>query len=165
VKVKTIIKQLITIEEITRSVDVLRRSFKTVADQFHLNKSNAPTNAAFIKSESLVEMANKGVKLYGLFLTEKQIGFVAYENAGNGIYYLEKLAVLPDYRHNGYGKQLVDFAFHKVKEEEGKEISIGIINENQILKEWYIKYGFIETGIKKFNHLPFTVCFLKKSVF
>ncbi|TXT64063.1 MAG: Acetyltransferase [Promethearchaeota archaeon] len=77
---------------------------------------------------------------------------------------MEKLAVLPKYRYRGYGKRLMDYVFSKVRAEGGKEISIGIINRNNSLKDWYIKYGFKEFAIKNFDHLPFIVCFLKKEV-
>lgn len=79
-------------------------------------------------------------------------------------FYIERLAVLPDYRHKRIGRRLMDYAFEKIKSYNGKTVSIGIIDENTVLKEWYKKYGFEETGIKKFDHLPFTVCFLQKKV-
>lgn len=43
-------------------------------------------------------------------------------------------------------------------------LSIGIINENKVLKQWYSSFGFNETGFKKFPHLPFTVCFMEKKI-
>jgi len=59
---------------------------------------------------------------------------------------------------------LMDFACEKISERNGKLISIGIINENSVLKNWYIKYGFIEKGLKRFDHLPFEVCFMEKEI-
>lgn len=41
------------------------------------------------------------------------------------------------------------------------KIKIGIVEENTILKEWYEKIGFVHTGTKKFEHLPFTVGFME----
>lgn len=46
----------------------------------------------------------------------------------------------------------------------GGSVSIGIINENRVLKNWYIEYRFAETGTRKSSHLPFEVCFLEKEV-
>jgi hypothetical protein len=51
-----------------------------------------------------------------------------------------------------------------VKNMEGKKASIGIINENVRLKKWYIKHGFCEKALQRFDHLPFTVCFLEKEL-
>lgn len=39
-------------------------------------------------------------------------------------------------------------------------ITIGILEENKVLKEWYIKNGFVCNGTRKFEHLPFTVGFM-----
>lgn len=41
------------------------------------------------------------------------------------------------------------------------KIKIGIVEENTILKEWYEKIGFVHTGTKKFEHLPFNVGFME----
>jgi diamine N-acetyltransferase len=41
-------------------------------------------------------------------------------------------------------------------------ISIGIIDEHTVLKQWYRKLGFTEVNRKKYDHLPFTVCSMEK---
>ena len=145
-------------------VRVIRDSFITVANEFNLPKENAPTTPAFIELDSLRAMKQKGIDMYGAFLNNAIIGFVAIEKSSGDLYFMEKLAVLPEYRHNGYGTRLIDFVVETVKKAGGKKISIGIINENKVLKDWYIRNGFSETEIRKFSHLPFTVCFLERTV-
>lgn len=139
---------------------VIRDAFITVAHDFNLTKETSPTNPAFIEAESLRAMHEKGVELYIAFEDGKPVGFAALEKADSRTGYLEKLAVLPDCRHKGYGKKLVDFIFHRAKELGLEQISIGIVNENTVLKNWYISLGFKETGLKTFPHLPFQVCFM-----
>ncbi len=39
-----------------------------------------------------------------------------------------------------------------------------IIEENTVLKNWYIANGFVHTGTKKFDHLPFTTGYLEWKV-
>ena len=129
-------------------VKVIRNSFITVANHFNLTKENAPINPAFIEIDALNKMYEKNIDMFIVLENDVYIGFVAIEKANNEIYYMEKLAILPEYRHKGYGKK----------------ISIGIINENDILKKWYLSYGFIETETKVFKHLPFTVCFMEKKI-
>lgn len=158
------IRELLQEDELAVSVGILREAFQTVADQLNLTPENNPTNPAFMTYERLNEAKAKGLKFFGLFESERQVGLVALEQAGDGLYYLERLAVLPGYRHRGYGRSLLDFAFQYVKDAGGSAISIGIINENSVLKCWYQGYGFVETGTKTFAHLPFTVCFMKKDV-
>jgi len=145
-------------------VRVIRDSFITVANEFNLTKENAPTNPAFIEMETLQAIKQQGIEMYGAYIDNNIIGFVAIEKSSEDLYYIEKLAVLPEYRHKGYGARLIDFVVETVKKAGGKKISIGIINENKVLKDWYIRNGFSVTGIKKFSHLPFNVCFLERAV-
>lgn len=145
-------------------VKVIRNSFITVANHFNLTKENAPTNPAFIEIDALNKMYEKNIDMFIVLENDVYIGFVAIEKANNEIYYMEKLAILPEYRHKGYGKKVMDFVVNYVKCKDGKKISIGIINENDILKKWYLSYGFIETETKVFKHLPFTVCFMEKKI-
>lgn len=158
------IKKIVSADDMVSSTLVLRKAFSTVASQFNLTEENCPTNSAFIQQDALFEMQKKGVHMFGLFDGEAQAGFVAIEKSTEELYYLEKLAVLPAYRHKGYGIRLMDFASDFVRQQGGKEISIGIVNENSILKEWYRNYGFQETGLREYEHLPFTVCFMKKYI-
>jgi ribosomal protein S18 acetylase RimI-like enzyme len=149
--------------DLENSLKVIRDSFKTVAVEFGLNKDNCPTHPSLITLDKLLELKNKA-ELFGLFLNKGQVGFVAVEKADDGVYYLDKLAVLPEYRHRGYGARLVDFVVGYVKKQGGQKISLGMIDESTILKNWYKKLGFRETGTKNFEHLPFTVCFMDKSL-
>jgi ribosomal protein S18 acetylase RimI-like enzyme len=160
------IKQILTLSEIKSSVKVIQDSFSTVANDFGLTIRNCPTNAAFIKEYDLLKMEEKGVDMFGLFERGSQIGFVALEKSSSdpALFYLEKLAVLPEHRSMGYGRLLMNFALDEVRKNDGKKISIGIINENLKLKKWYIDYGFIELAVKQYPHLPFDVCFLEKEV-
>ncbi len=80
------------------------------------------------------------------------------------LYYIEKLAVLPEDRHSGFGRMLMDLALDHVRERGGKTISISLIDENRVLKRWYQDYGFVETEVRRFEHPPFAVCFMEKRV-
>jgi ribosomal protein S18 acetylase RimI-like enzyme len=82
----------------------------------------------------------------------------------DGIYYLEKLSVLPGRRHEGLGRALLDFALAIVKDMGGDRVSIGMMEENRVLKKWYEENGFRETAVRKFDHLPFAVCFMEKII-
>ena len=151
-------------EDLENSALVIRNSFLTVANEFNLTRENAPTNGAFIKSNDLKDLLEKGITLIGVFSNEEQVGFVAIEKSREKTFYMEKLAVLPKFRHQGIGKKIMDYVFNFIRSNGGEKVSIGIINENTVLKNWYKKYGFKETGTKKYSHLPFTVCFMEKKV-
>ena len=99
--------------------------------------------------------------MYALYEGDKIIGYMSLSKEGEDEYELHNLAVLPKYRHKGYGKLLLTYAKETVKKLGGKVIRIGIIEESAVLKNWYIANGFVYTGKKKFDHLPFTSGYLE----
>ncbi len=147
--------------ELKECADVIRTGFLTVAEEFGITKENAPTNGAFLQAERLFEEKAKGHMMYAAFQETKIIGYIQLEKSTQELYFLQKLVVLPNYRHMGIGRALLDFAKEKVAEWEGNRISIGIIEENTVLKNWYLSYGFEPTATRKFEHLPFTVGFME----
>lgn len=147
--------------DLLNCLNVIHSSFMTVAVEFSLTKENCPTNGAFMPFLRLENDYMKGDLMYAVYDNDKIIGFAQLSKKDNGAYELEKLAVLPTHRHRGQGKQLIEFARNKVQELGGNKITIGIIEENQRLKAWYLQNGFIHTGTKTFQHLPFTVGFME----
>lgn len=147
------------INELTQ---LIRESFITVAKEFGLTRNNAPTNPAFISSKSIIKsLSDKNIDYFGFFKYGNLIGCYALENAGKGTYYLEKLAVKPQERHKGIGTILVLDSFKNAKSAGNKKVSIGIIDNQEILKNWYKNLGFVEVRKKNHSHLPFTVCYLE----
>ncbi len=154
------IKQVKEID-LPECLKVIRKSFQSVADEFGLTPENCPTNGAFMPLERLANDYNNGDKMYARYEKTNIIGFVQLSKKENGIFVLEKLTVLPEYRHKGYGGQLICFAKKKVSELGGSMITIGIIEENTRLKDWYAQNGFVHTGTRILPHLPFTVGFME----
>lgn len=152
-------------EQLNICIDIIHRSFQTVADELNLTKDNCPSHTAFIPIDKLVSQFDNGT---AMFLYQYNGNFIGYFSlsVNNDSVELNNLAVLPEYRHLGIGKELVDYAITYSKNILGtNKIKIGIVEENTILKEWYEKIGFVHTGTKKFEHLPFTVGFMENVVF
>jgi len=148
-------------ERISVSAGIVRKSFNTVALDLGLTRQNCPTHPSFITNVQLFELYERGLMFFGGFLSAQQIGFVAVEKADPSLYYMEKLAVIPAERHHRYGRKLVEFVIEYVRAHGGKKISIGTIDEQTVLKEWYKNIGFKEVSTRKFAHLPFTVCYME----
>jgi N-acetylglutamate synthase-like GNAT family acetyltransferase len=89
------------------------------------------------------------------------IGCVAIEKPSADVCYLERLSVLPEMRGKHFGIRLVQHALECAALKGGRKVSIGIIDEQTELKEWYIQLGFVVTETKSFPHLPFTVCLME----
>jgi len=162
----TRIRPVIFPDDLEPCLRIIRNSFLTVANDLGLTPDNCPANPAFMSAEKLEQLPAFFRELF-LFLEESiPVGFVAIERSQTeaDVFYIEKLSVLPEYRHKGYGKKLMEFARERVLKLGGKKISLGIVDENKVLKNWYGEFGYQETGKRKFDHLPFTVCFMNKEL-
>lgn len=145
-------------------VNVIQKSFITVANDFGLTRENCPTNGAFLTLDKLQHDFSKGDLMFAKYAVENIAGFVELSKKDDKIYELKRLAVLPENRHKGHGKELLVFAKSKAFSLGAEKITIGIIEENLRLKNWYQANGFIHTGTKTFSHLPFTVGFMECAV-
>ena len=150
--------------ELEDCVTIIQKSFSDVAKNFNITRENCPTHTSFITARNLQYHWDNGYLMYGYYLNNIIIGYVSLENKDNSVFELRNLAVLPEYRHRGYGKQILDFCKMKVKELNGDKITLSIIEENTVLKNWYSQNGFIHTGTKHFDHLPFMVGFMEYTV-
>lgn len=142
-------------------LDIIHRSFITVADEFNLTRDNCPSHTAFISLEKLQSQYAEG---RAMFLYEKggeKVGYFSIKKSKNTAE-LDNLAVLPSYRHFGIGREMIGYAKKYANEHlQANKLTIGIIEENAVLKKWYESLGFIHTGTKVFPHLPFTVGFME----
>lgn len=147
------------VKDVKKLLGLISESNMTVAQELNLTKENAPGHTAFITADKLLDKI-ESKEYYQIGNPPK--GCIAIEKSPEeGIYYIERLSVLPTERHKGLGGNLLEFSLRRIKELGGEKASIGIINENTRLKKWYEGYGFEESGIRKFEHLPFTVCFME----
>lgn len=92
------------------------------------------------------------------------IGCAALERADSEICYLERLSVVPERRNEGLGTRLVHHCFREAGAMGITTLGIGIIADQHELRQWYEKLGFVETGRKRFEHLPFEVLFMKSGL-
>jgi len=143
---------------------LIRESFSTVAEEFGLTVENCPTNGAFIQKIRLESELSRGDLMFGLYHAASMVGFMQLEIKIPEMIILEKLSVHPEYRHLGYGAALLDFAQRTAAELNVKKIALAIIEENTVLKDWYLSHGFVNVGTKNFEHLPFTVGFMEKMI-
>ena len=154
--IKTLIR-----EDLPQFAPIIRKSFATVAEEFGWTQEVAPTFTAYITDEKLRDKCTEDCTLFGLFVEEMPVGFVSLTDQGAGIFELQHLSVLPEWRHCGYGKLLLDHCKACVKAAGGNKITLSLVEENTRLKTWYLAHGFTRTGTKKFPWHPFTVGFMQ----
>lgn len=137
-------------------LEIFHKGYETVAVEFGLTEENCPDRGrASLPMEKLISEFESGTKMFGYFIDDKIIGFL-----GMKIYdefcKLDDIIVLPEYRGNGYGKELLDFCKIKAKELGKSTIELGMIDDNKRLKKWYEDNGFVNIGYKNYEGAPFT---------
>ncbi len=143
---------------------LIRNSFRDVADRFNLTSENCPTHPSNCTAEWIESALKKGIKYYILERTNVPCGCVALEQAKPDVFYLERLAVLAQFRRNGLGKLLANHALNEAKKLGAGRVEIGMISDQTELKEWYGKLGFSMKKESRFEHLPFVVAFMTKKL-
>ncbi|THB73897.1 MAG: N-acetyltransferase [Desulfobulbaceae bacterium] len=146
------------IAQITR---VIQDSYSTVAKQYDLTPANCPKHPSNCTAQWIERDFARGVHYYVVESDDKILGCMALEKASEHTCYLERLAVIPEQRNRGVGMMLVNDFIQKASEIGVSTIGIGIISKQDNLKRWYEKLGFIKTGEKTFDHLPFDVAFME----
>ena len=157
------IKQVESKEQLNICLEIIRSSFITVAEEFGLTENNCPSHTAFMTIDKLEKQYDVR-PMFLFYKDEIPVGYFSLAKCNADEWELNNLSVLPEYRHLGIGKTMVDYAVEMVKNYGGNKISIGIIEENTKLKDWYLKLGFTHISTRKFEHLPFTVGFMEINI-
>lgn len=152
--------------EIKDSVNVIRQSFQTVADEFGFTEENAPRFTAFATDEAKVLMwkNEQHRPMYGYFENDVLIGYYNLALTPEGECELGSLCVLPDKRHSGIGDALLEDAISRAKGIGFGKLNLSIVEENKVLRKWYEDHGFVHVGTKKFDFFPFTCGYLERSI-
>ncbi|PKM63273.1 MAG: GNAT family N-acetyltransferase [Firmicutes bacterium HGW-Firmicutes-21] len=151
-------------KDLTDCLYVIHKSFATVAQEFGLTEENCSKHTSFMKMERLRAVFESKCPMFGYFVGTELVGYVSLSKKDDVAYEIHNLAVLPEYRHSGIGSALIEHCKTVARHLGGKKITLGIIEENTKLKNWYIKNGFVHTGTMLFPHLPFTVGFMETEV-
>ena len=150
--------------DIAECVKVIRESFKTVADEFDITPENAPRFTAFATSEErlLYQLADENRHMYVHTDDRNITGYCSLLLLESGGCELNNLCVLPAYRHEGVGAELLKYAFNAARALGCSRMDIGVVEENMVLRRWYEGFGFVHTGVKKFDFFPFTCGYMEK---
>ena len=151
----------VTKEELPEVLELIHKSFATVAANLGFTKENCPGHTSFMPMEKLMNFYEWGFLMYGLFEDGKLTGYFSLAKMPDGRYELNNLSVLPEKRHAGYGSMMIDFAKKKVAELGADAILLSIIEDSWVIKNYYQMHGFKHIGTQKFEHLPFTCGFME----
>jgi ribosomal protein S18 acetylase RimI-like enzyme len=149
------------IEDAEHIAFIVSEANKDVAELFKINIENTPKHPSFYTEDWVLSDFKRGEEYFLYREDGVAKGCVAFEQPDSDTAYLNRLSVLPSYRHNGIGAALVRYIFDYSKTKNIQTVSIGIIAEYEVLKNWYLDLGFIEGDTIKFEHLPFNVKYMR----
>ncbi|MDE6659596.1 MAG: GNAT family N-acetyltransferase [Eubacterium sp.] len=141
-------------------LDIIHKSFATVAKEFNFTKENCPNHTSFMPIEKLEEQFNNGYQMFLYSYNNNYAGFFSV-HIDDSFLELNTLGVLSEYRHNGIGKEIIEFSKKYATTHNCNTIKISIVEENTILRKWYESLGFKHTETKTFPNLPFTVGYME----
>ena len=120
----------------------------TVADEYGFTEKNAPRFTAFATTQDRLywHMDGEHRPMYVFEEDGALCGYYSLLLQGNGECELNNLAVLPEYRHKGIGRQLLVHSFNIAKELGCRIINIAIVEENRVLRKWYDGHECPDTG-------------------
>ena len=139
-------------------------SNQDVAARFGLTLDNCPKHPSFCNADWIRADLARGERY---FLAEHASGptaCVAFELAGAGVGYLNRLSVLPAHRRCGIGARLVQHVLALAHSSGLERVSIGVIGQHMALQRWYSKLGFVTGDTQQFAHLPFAVTYMSCAV-
>jgi len=143
---------------------LIAAAFQDVAARFGLTRDNCPGHTSFITADEVRRGMGFGNQYFLAFAGELPCGVVAVRQPKGGTGIVEKLAVLPDFRHHGLGRALMEAALTELKRRGATAAEIGIIAEHSVLRAWYETLGFCAVRQVRYDHLPFAVLHLRKEI-
>lgn len=152
--------------EIEECVQIIRASFKTVADELGFTEIDAPGFTAFATDSGKLswQIENEPRKMFAYFDNDKIVGYYSILLQNNKECELNNLCVSPEYRHQKIGEQLYHHAIETAKKSNCKVMNLGIVEENKKLRTWYEDLGAIHIGTKKYEFFPFTCGYMKVDI-
>lgn len=153
--------------EIAECVNVIRKSFQTVADEFGFTVENAPRFTAFATTEErlLYQLKIEHRPMLAYYSDDgKILGYYSLLFLENSECELNNLCVLPEFRHKQIGEALLENAFVFAKNKGCTKMKIGIVEENKLLRLWYEKHGFVHTATVKYDFFPFTCGYMEREL-
>lgn len=142
----------------------MRDSFRTVAERFGLTAENCPRHPSNCTAEWVESEMDEGVRYFVLEDDDGPCGCVALERRDAETCYLERLAVLPEHRHRGHGRALVQHALAEARRLGAERVELAMIAGDGRLRRWYEEFGFRLKETRTFDHLPFEVTFMGMEV-
>lgn len=143
---------------------IIRESFRSQAEMLGLTVEKHSGYAAFETSQRVERRIKSGEHVVLGYVGEKPVGTITFsvesEQPVNG--WIERLAVLPEFRGNGYGRELMGYAEEWLRKAGVVCVELAIVKQFKSLQEFYKQLGYNPTETVKYEFLPFEILHMEK---
>jgi N-acetylglutamate synthase-like GNAT family acetyltransferase len=153
-----------TLKDAANIAMLISAANQDVAARFGLTRANCPKHPSFCTPTWVQADFARGERYFIAEKASGPIACVAFEPAGAGLAYLNRLSVLPAHRCGGVGSHLVHHIIELARISSLQNISIGVIGDHADLQRWYRKLGFLMGETRHFAHLPFSVTYMTHTI-
>lgn len=143
---------------------VIHKGYEPTAIRFGLTGDNCPHRGrADLPLSVLADELSSGAEMYGYCAANRIIGFVSIV-VGQAEIKINDIVVLPECWNQGVGTALLEFVKKRAVEAKVSKIALGMIDDNERLRSWYEKHGFVNVGYRQYPKAPFLVGYMEWSM-
>ncbi|AIQ18301.1 hypothetical protein H70357_17580 [Paenibacillus sp. FSL H7-0357] len=151
---KAAVKDGITVSKI------ITESFKRRTELLQVSETEYPNHVAFeTERMAITRINNSTVKI--LFVNDEPIGTIGTRQEGE-IGIIDRLAILPSYRGENYGRLLLEHSENELFNNDCTEIHISLVASYQNLRRFYVEHGYTCISSTTLSGLPCEVLSLRK---
>lgn len=148
----------------TECLEVIKKSYETVAKNYNLTKDNDPYNPAFMTESDYTEFGKKYIDMFAVYEDGRCIGFFDVLFGEDKKSLLDLICVLPEFRNRGLGKQMLDYALNYAEFNGRQTIAVRLNEDIEVSKKWLADSGFEVLHTKKDDNSPFAICTMVKNL-
>lgn len=143
---------------------LIRRAFRPQPALLGLNRVDHPYYAAFQTADKVRQRMAEGGQVLIAWLGDRPVGTVTYrrgrEHPDDG--WIERLAVLPEYRGRRFGEALMAEAEKRLRKRGARFLRLAIVKQFDGLQRFYERQGYRAAETRTYPHVPFAVLLMQK---
>ena len=155
-KLEQVIRQAVP-EDAPLLASILRRSFQDVAQEFGMNPDTFRWHPSNYQDDWIRDDMSNGITFFILEVKGLPAGCVGMTTPQDAACEMKRLGVLPERRHKGLGKTLVDHAIARATSLGLSRLNLELIAANARLRRWYEAMGFAYIGVRTIEDIPFEI--------
>lgn len=142
---------------------LIRLGFQDIIKRFKLSPERCPDFIGHCQTEWIQNCITKGFHYYLIEEQGNACGCIGIKMM-SWLCLIQVLAVLPDFRRRGFGRQLIEYVEGEAKLRGLTRIGLDMVAKNRQLCHWYRRLGFETTQTGTRDNLPFLIRYMAKDV-